>query len=251
MASSTDPSNSASGIPLKYKIGVPLAIVFLFLCAVGIAFLATRYATAKNGQANSEPSDCGTVMSMKSRQNLLHWHNKYRSIVAKGEYEITTQNGKLRKLPPAKRMPQLKYNCSLEESSLKWANTVQCVMKHSHYPGVGENLFGITGEHTQEETANTATKPWADEIAKYGISALNEYRDEIGHATQVLWAETLTVGCGIKKCSNGWTMAVCQYYPPGNGIGSPMYKEGKTLSECGLEGRNEVPHFETGLCELL
>ncbi|ETN83405.1 SCP-like protein [Necator americanus] len=186
MASSTDASGSASGIPLKYKIGVPLAIVFLFLCAVGIAFLATRYgkysvkvikltgestryhaATAKNGQANSEPSDCGT-----------------------------------------------KYNCSLEESSLKWANTVQCVMKHSHYPGVGENLFGITGEHTQEETANTATKPWADEIAKYGISALNEYRDEIGHATQVLWAETLTVGCGIKKCSNGWTMAVCQYYPP-------------------------------------
>ncbi|ETN68351.1 SCP-like protein [Necator americanus] len=326
MASPTDPSDSASGIPLKYKIGVPLAIVFLSLCAVGIAFLAVRYGqnsvgvikstggstmyqatTAKNEQttgapknkqttgapkkgqttgaaknkqttgapkkgqttgaaknkkttgapkngqttgaaknkettgaaknkkttgapkngqttgaaknkqttvaANSEPSDCGTVMSMKSRQNLLHWHNKYRSIAAKGEYEITTEKGKFRKLPPAKKMYQLKYNCSLEKSSLKWANTVQCEMKHSDYP-VGENLFATTGKVTQEEAADMATKPLADEIAEYGMSALNEYRDEIGHATQVLWAETLTMGCGIEQCSNGWTMVVCQYYPP-------------------------------------
>ncbi|KAK6749992.1 hypothetical protein RB195_002160 [Necator americanus] len=70
-------------------------------------------------------------------------------------------------------------------------------------------------------------------------------------AIQVLWAETLTVGCAVTHCTKGGTMVVCQYYPPGNYIGSSMYKEGKTLSECGLEGRNEVPHSETGLCELL
>ncbi|KAK6741456.1 hypothetical protein RB195_009362 [Necator americanus] len=37
-----------------------------------------------------------------------------------------------------------------------------------------------------------ATKPWAVEISKYGISTMYEYTNDIGHATQVLWAETLT-----------------------------------------------------------
>ncbi|KAK6749985.1 hypothetical protein RB195_002158 [Necator americanus] len=99
---------------------------------------------------------------------------------------------------------------------------------------------------TQEQAANTATKPWADEIAKYGLSAMNEYRSDIGHATKVLWAETLTVGCGITHCSNGWIMVVCQYYPPGNHIGSSMYKEGTTLSECGPERRQEIPLLKLG-----
>ncbi|ETN75863.1 hypothetical protein NECAME_03636 [Necator americanus] len=159
--------------------------------------------TTKNeqttGATNSEHLDCGTVMSMKSRLNLLYRHNKHRSFAAKGEYEITTENDKFIKLSPAKRMPQL-----------------------------------------------TATKPWADEIAKYGLSAMNEYRSDIGHATKVLWAETLTVGCGITHCSNGWIMVVCQYYPPGNHIGSSMYKEGTTLSECGPEGRQEIPLLKLG-----
>ncbi|KAK6741457.1 hypothetical protein RB195_009363 [Necator americanus] len=36
MDSPTDPSDSANGTPLKYKIGVSFAIVFLIFCAVGI-----------------------------------------------------------------------------------------------------------------------------------------------------------------------------------------------------------------------
>ncbi|KAK6749988.1 hypothetical protein RB195_002160 [Necator americanus] len=191
-------------LPLTCKIGILLTAVLLLFCAIGIPLLITP--SGKNFGEVTE--DCGTVMSMKSRQNLLYWHNKYRSLAAKGEYKITTEQGKFRELPPAKRMPQLKYNCSLEISSLKWANIAQCEMKHSTYPGVGENLFATSGDVTQEEAADTATKPWADEIANYGISAMNEYRSAIGHATQVLWAETLTVGCAVTHCTKEETTLV-------------------------------------------
>ncbi|KAK6749984.1 hypothetical protein RB195_002158 [Necator americanus] len=107
-------------------------------------------------------------------------------------------------------------------------------------------VIGCELKASPHESEVTATKPWADEIAKYGLSAMNEYRSDIGHATKVLWAETLTVGCGITHCSNGWIMVVCQYYPPGNHIGSSMYKEGTTLSECGPERRQEIPLLKLG-----
>ncbi|EYC22016.1 hypothetical protein Y032_0018g3665 [Ancylostoma ceylanicum] len=121
-------------------------------------------------------------------------------------------------------------------------------MTHS---GPGENLFAIGGHYSVEQIAETAIKVWAEEISQQGLLALDLWAINVGHATQVLWGETESVGCGIIQCDNGNSMAVCQYYPIGNRKGAPVYKAGKMLSECGSEGRKEVANETTGLCQLL
>ncbi|RCN36635.1 SCP-like protein [Ancylostoma caninum] len=196
------------------------------------------------------PKDCGTPMTVKMRRSFLLSHNRHRSRAAKGMFTVKNPGSMLHVLPTAARMPALQYNCSLEQLSMKWAHQVQCQMVHSDYD-LGENLFAMTGtgemEHL-EEAAETATDVWVEEIDKFGISASLTYESQIGHATQVLWGGTETLGCGVLPCKNGWIMAICEYYPRGNVIGYPMYKAGKTLSECGLGGRREIAHSKTGLC---
>ncbi|EYC22020.1 hypothetical protein Y032_0018g3668 [Ancylostoma ceylanicum] len=189
-------------------------------------------------------------MSMKSRQVLLNWHNWYRSITAKGEYKIANKNSKLKILPPATRMLQLTYNCSLEKTSLEWARIAQCKMVHSKTES-GENLYAVGAKIPHEEASRKATKPWADELSDFGMLDLTDWGGGKGHASQILWAKTQSMGCGTIHCTNGETMVVCQYHPAGNYVGEPMYKAGDTLSDCGKEGRKEVPFRKTGLCILL
>ena len=43
-----------------------------------------------------------------------------------------------------------------------------------------------------------------------------------GHYTQVVWANTLSVGCGVAVCPTG-TIVVCNYAPPGNYVGEKPY----------------------------
>lgn len=54
---------------------------------------------------------------------------------------------------------------------------------------------------------------------KYGTNTTNEIR-KIGHYTQVVWATTHLVGCGVSHCTGGkgplgedFYMYVCNYAP--------------------------------------
>ncbi|KJH49822.1 SCP-like protein [Dictyocaulus viviparus] len=193
--------------------------------------------------------NCEGPMLPDERDTLLREHNKYRSNVALGKYKIKASGSKLTQLPTAVRMIQLKYNCSLEASSLQWATDVECKMIHSQTNGVGENLFVTSPRTNHNKAAEKAVSMWAEEINKYGVQSLRDSSSGIGHATQVFWANTRTVGCGIVDCSDK-TMVICQYYPSGNYVGAKWYEEGKVLDECGKNNAHEVAHSNTGLCEL-
>ncbi|EYC35864.1 hypothetical protein Y032_0967g3238 [Ancylostoma ceylanicum] len=149
------------------------------------------------------PKDCGTPMTVKLRRSLLLAHNRYRSRAARGKYTIKAKKSALKKLPTAARMLVLKYNCSLEQTAMKWANQAQCQMTHSDYD-VGENLYAVSGTSTSLESAaevrsnltvspnslddksfhQSATEPWVEEINQFGISSALTQRPGIGHATQ-------------------------------------------------------------------
>lgn len=58
---------------------------------------------------------------------------------------------------------------------------------------------------------------------------------ELGHYTQMLWADTYKVGCGYAFYKDGkWNrkLYVCNYGPAGNIITTEMYKRGAPCSAC-------------------
>ncbi|CAJ0601030.1 unnamed protein product [Cylicocyclus nassatus] len=242
-----------------------IVLIVALIVSVGIFFVIEprldKLTGSERGEHPGKPTDagggyggdipnCGTSMTAKQRATLLEIHNKYRSEVAKGEYTIKTPKGKFRSLPPATRMYKLKYNCSLENTAVKWAIETKCKMVHTKGASYGENLFlawGDTRPNRSDYAAAAAPSSWSEEIRKFGISTLDEWRFEIGHATQIFTARMKWIGCGIHNCANNVSL-VCHYYPGGNIIGVDMYTPGKTLSECGKNASNENPDENTGLC---
>lgn len=57
-----------------------------------------------------------------------------------------------------------------------------------------------------------------------------------GHATQIIWAESYTVGCGVTKQKDppyGFKFSLfCDYGPGANLPGATIYKRGKPGDEC-------------------
>jgi pathogenesis-related protein 1 len=89
-----------------------------------------------------------------------------------------------------------------------------------HPYGVGENVFGGTGPYTGVE----ATEYWASEEADYDYET-NTCSSVCGHYTQIVWADSIHLGCGIHHCpalTFGYVV-VCNYGPAGNYEGEWPY----------------------------
>jgi hypothetical protein len=83
---------------------------------------------------------------------------------------------------------------------------------------VGENVYGSGGA----PSGTDAVALWVSEEADYDYPS-NTCSDICGHYTQVVWAATTKVGCGIHTCPGlayGGTV-VCNYAPGGNDGGRP------------------------------
>ena len=119
------------------------------------------------------------------------------------------------------------------------------------------NHFKSIALHAQTYFIQAAVQQWYEEVRDLPEDAtLESYGDDsfgdktTGHYTQVVWAETKMVGCGaisFKEKLNGKEYFakryVCNYYPPGNVLGSPVYIE--TEGEAGEACPNGT---ENGLC---
>jgi hypothetical protein len=63
---------------------------------------------------------------------------------------------------------------------------------------------------------------------------------KIGHYTQLVWADTYLVGCGVASFKDPPSvqsprynlLIACNYGPGGNFVGSPVYKQGKAGTAC-------------------
>jgi len=123
---------------------------------------------------------------------------------------------------PAKPMPALSW--SSEIAAVAQAYAEKCVWEHSSNQ-YGENLYATSGGDTPQDVVNA----WVSEVADYNYAS-DSCSNVCGHYTQVVWASTLRLGCGMAKCpdnapwGNGpWEMWVCNYDPPGNWSGQKPY----------------------------
>ncbi|KAJ7946841.1 Pathogenesis-related protein 1-like [Quillaja saponaria] len=95
-----------------------------------------------------------------------------------------------------------------------------CKLVHSGGGGkYGENLAGSSGDLS----GKAAVGLWVNERAKYDHNSNSCAGGECRHYTQVVWRNSVRLGCAKVKCNNGGTFIGCNYDPPGNFIGQKPY----------------------------
>ncbi|CCD64920.1 SCP domain-containing protein [Caenorhabditis elegans] len=187
--------------------------------------------------------------SKAGQKAIVDAHNTLRSSIAKGTYVAN----KTRK-EPGSNILKMKWDPTIAKSAQAYANTCPTGHGKSKY---GENLYWRWSGaviKSIDDYGVRASGAWASEFQKYGWktnkldSAL--FKTGIGHATQMAWASTGSIGCGVKNCgmdkNKMYKVAVvCQYSARGNMINNNIYTAGKTCSACPAKTKCEKA---TGLC---
>jgi Cysteine-rich secretory protein family len=123
-------------------------------------------------------------------------------------------------------VPALKWDDALATNADAYARTLAVTHRFQHAsrlsgkPVEGENLWmGTRSAYAYRDM----TGAWIEEGADFvsgrfpEISRTGLWHD-IGHFTQMIWAETRAVGCGL--AANGdYEYLVCRYFPAGNVMG--------------------------------
>ncbi|XP_044488509.1 pathogenesis-related protein PR-1 type-like [Mangifera indica] len=96
-----------------------------------------------------------------------------------------------------------------------------CALVHSGGGGkYGENLAWSSADLSGTD----AVKMWVDEKADYDYNTNSCAPGKAcGHYTQVVWRNSVRIGCAKVRCNNGGTFIGCNYDPPGNYVGQKPY----------------------------
>ncbi|XP_031481898.1 pathogenesis-related protein 1A-like [Nymphaea colorata] len=95
-----------------------------------------------------------------------------------------------------------------------------CNMIHSRGP-YGENLFGGFGK---DYSAADAVNLWIAEASDYDYATNTcATGKECRHYTQVVWRNSVRLGCAKVTCNNGAIFITCNYDPRGNFRGERPY----------------------------
>ncbi|XP_022762226.1 pathogenesis-related protein 1-like [Durio zibethinus] len=93
-----------------------------------------------------------------------------------------------------------------------------CKLVHSGGP-YGENLAGSSADLS----ATAAVNMWVAERPKYNYNSNSCVGGECRHYTQVVWRNSVRLGCAKVRCNNGGTIITCNYDPPGNYVNQRPY----------------------------
>ena len=66
-------------------------------------------------------------------------------------------------------------------------------------------------------------KLWVNEKANYDYNSNSCVGGECLHYTQVVWRNSVRLGCAKVRCNNGGTFIGCNYDLPGNYVGQKPY----------------------------
>ncbi|XP_021717174.1 pathogenesis-related protein PRB1-3-like [Chenopodium quinoa] len=94
-----------------------------------------------------------------------------------------------------------------------------CALQHSGGP-YGENIVAGPGD----ASGTDAVKIWVDEKANYDYNSNTCAPNKVcGHYTQVVWRDSVRLGCARVPCNGGGIFITCNYDPRGNIIGQKPY----------------------------
>ena len=137
------------------------------------------------------------------------------------------------------------WDSELEAIAQRWAD--QCQFGHDTNQkkldgtSVGQNVAwsSSSNEPSLQDSVVAEVQGWYDEVHNPGFGSYPEspfsFDSGTGHYTQLVWADTELVGCGMiyKRGSGGYEVTtVCNYATAGNVRGSVMYKVGGACTAC-------------------
>ena len=109
---------------------------------------------------------------------------------------------------------QIRWNHTIAAYAQDYANKRigDCDLTHSMGP-YGECL----AEGYAILSAVDAVNLWVNEKQYYDYESNSCIgTDECRHYTQVVWRDSVHLGCARVKCNNDWLFVICDYDPPGN-----------------------------------
>lgn len=196
-------------------------------------------------------------LSDSDKRALVEDHNRKRAELARG---------KLPGQPPAANMNAMVWDDGLAEVAQAWAES--CRWEHNPQRAqqldprktrfrldperstVGENLYAATGAEPEIELLLGGQQSWWNENRHYDF-ARNSCAKVCGHYTQMAWAGTRYLGCGLAVCSSmkgasggALSFLVCNYYAAGNTVGKRPYQEGRACTACDGDRKS----CDQGLC---
>ena len=148
----------------------------------------------------------GSLLTANEAKEALDFHNKARNDVG---------------------VAPLTWSPEISKYAQEWANNLAangCQLQHrssaQNTKGYGENIgMGYSGYN-----ALSASKAWYSEISQFQNVVLDQNNwYKAGHYSQMVWRNTTHLGIGVAKCSNGATIVVGNYNPPGNYMGQKAY----------------------------
>lgn len=117
----------------------------------------------------------------------------------------------------------IQWDAGVEAYALGYARkrSVDCALIHSGGP-YGENIYVGYGDGYSWGT--DALRWWYDEKPHYNYDR-NACSAETGclHYRQMIWRNSVRLGCARAECANGSFFITCNYDPPGNVWGERPY----------------------------
>jgi uncharacterized protein YkwD len=160
-------------------------------------------AACGDGSAGGADSADGDAVAETGRlEGITRAHNRERAMTGSG-------------------VSALRWDAQLAGAAQAWADRLAsrgCQLQHSS-SGYGENLFWTSGRNA---TAEQVVGSWVSEKAGYRhgpFGGAGSCGLACGHYTQVVWAASRRLGCGMGSCAGGAEIWVCNYDPPGNVLG--------------------------------
>src|SRR3954452_19021617 len=146
---------------------------------------------------------------------MLAAHNQLRQSVAAAESA---------RLGQPVTIPDLTWNAEAATVAQAWVDQLLATNTFEHNANrgpFGENIYWESGSDPSTSAAR-AFASWAAEQANYTWDT-NACSDVCGHYTQLVWAATTSVGCGMATdgTQDYW---VCDYAPAGNMGGERPYE---------------------------
>ncbi|GMS93623.1 hypothetical protein PENTCL1PPCAC_15798, partial [Pristionchus entomophagus] len=187
---------------------------------LGLPLLLLSVSTAVSAQAM-----CAKGLNKSEIKSILQVHNNLRSQISSGKF---VAKGKT--MPgAAKPIPNITWDCKLERAAA--AVAAGCKIVPNKNKAQGQNMYFFNGTAVLTTTTGqiaSAAGIWAGEFTKFGWPTVTYTaavaKLGVSDATQMAWAKTKKVGCGVALCnSKKSALVVCKYRVAGNKLNKSVY----------------------------